>query len=521
MSLPKIVAHFETQLVNKIDSASATLELAGISTPAGNLPTGTYGFVIDEESSAKREYVIGTLSGSTLTFTKRDVSPLNATTASASGDTSRQSHRKGASIKITNFPILLLIQRLLDGTDQFDASSPFEYDGTASITTANQLATKAYVDSVVNGGTLVLQDQVLLGDAGETVSAGEYLYLKEADGEWYKVDADNIAHLDNTKKGIAQGAGTDGNAIAGGILIEGLDVSITYTTGQLYYASNTAGALATSAGTYSHIVGVGDANGKLVFLGNVKTQPTFNQKIFLNAVTGMIVMYASATPPTGFLLCNGQAVSRTTYADLFAIISTTYGVGDGSTTFNVPDLASRFPLGYSAGAPTKVFTFASRSGNLITITGADNHANNELQTGQAVVYTSSGSVITGLTSTSTYYVIRNAYNQFSLASSVANANAGTAIALSSDGTGTQLFTATYTVRPMAQEGGEETHALTDAQMPSHIHDYVNDGGASSITGITASTGNGGTSTGEITATGGDTPHNIMPLFTVVNYVIKT
>lgn len=237
--------------------------------------------------------------------------------------------------------------------------------------------------------------------------------------------------------------------------------------------------------------------------------------------TGAILPYGAATAPANFLLCDGTAVSRSTYSTLFDIVSTSYGVGNGTTTFNLPNLQGRFPLGYAGSAPTKVFTFASRSSNVITITGADSHANNELQTGQAVVYTSTGSVITGLTSTSTYYVIRVTATTFSLATSVANANAGTVIALSSDGTGTQLFTATYTARPLAQQGGEETHALTDAEMPSHDHDAF-------YSTVTTSTGfptiieNGNTNDGSMTsAKGSDTPHNIMPLFTVVNYIIKT
>lgn len=53
---------------------------------------------------------------------------------------------------------------------------------------------------------------------------------------------------------------------------------------------------------------------------------------------GTIVAYVSATPPTGFLLCNGAAVSRGTYADLFALVGVTYGAGDGSTTFNLPNI---------------------------------------------------------------------------------------------------------------------------------------------------------------------------------------
>lgn len=55
------------------------------------------------------------------------------------------------------------------------------------------------------------------------------------------------------------------------------------------------------------------------------------------APTGAIMAFAGATAPTGWRLCNGTAISRTTYSDLFAVIGTTYGAGDGSTTFNVPD----------------------------------------------------------------------------------------------------------------------------------------------------------------------------------------
>lgn len=60
---------------------------------------------------------------------------------------------------------------------------------------------------------------------------------------------------------------------------------------------------------------------------------------------GVTVPYAGATSPTGWLLCNGQAVSRTSYPRLFAAIGTTYGQGDGSTTFNVPDLRECNPVG--------------------------------------------------------------------------------------------------------------------------------------------------------------------------------
>ena len=64
---------------------------------------------------------------------------------------------------------------------------------------------------------------------------------------------------------------------------------------------------------------------------------------------GITVPYAGSSAPSGWLLCNGQAVSRTTYAALFAIVATTYGTGDGSTTFNVPDLRGEFVRGLDGG----------------------------------------------------------------------------------------------------------------------------------------------------------------------------
>jgi microcystin-dependent protein len=68
------------------------------------------------------------------------------------------------------------------------------------------------------------------------------------------------------------------------------------------------------------------------------------------APSGVIVAFAGATAPTGFLACDGSAVSRTTYATLFAAISTTWGAGNGTTTFNVPDLRGMFVRGTGTNA---------------------------------------------------------------------------------------------------------------------------------------------------------------------------
>ena len=71
------------------------------------------------------------------------------------------------------------------------------------------------------------------------------------------------------------------------------------------------------------------------------------QTIF--GMPGVVLPFAGSAAPNGWLLCHGQAVSRTTYAHLFTVIGTTYGAGDGSTTFNVPDLRGEFIRGLDAG----------------------------------------------------------------------------------------------------------------------------------------------------------------------------
>jgi len=81
--------------------------------------------------------------------------------------------------------------------------------------------------------------------------------------------------------------------------------------------------------------------------------------------TGCIIPWSDTSVPTGFLECNGAAVSRSTYATLFAIVATTYGAGNGSTTFNLPDLKDNVPLGRSNSA-----ALASTGGaNTVSATG--------------------------------------------------------------------------------------------------------------------------------------------------------
>jgi microcystin-dependent protein len=110
-----------------------------------------------------------------------------------------------------------------------------------------------------------------------------------------------------------------------------------------------------------------------------------------NTVTelaGSMKMWPSATPPANWALCNGQAVSRTTYATLFAKIGTAYGSGDGSTTFNLPDFRDRMPMGagsaYNAGstggyADAAVISHTHPVSSSVTMNDPGHSHNNVLQ----------------------------------------------------------------------------------------------------------------------------------------------
>ena len=203
---------------------------------------------------------------------------------------------------------------------------------------------------------------------------------------------------------------------------------------------------------------------------------------------GVIFDYGGTSAPTGFLLCDGSAVSRTTYADLFAIIGTSFGAGDGSTTFNLPDARGRVMIGVGTG--TVALSFASgavdTSSNEITVP-----SNSDLYTGSAVILTTSGGLPAGLSLATTYYVIRVSATVIKLATSLANAVAGTAIDITTQGTGTHIATLTLSTRAIGEHGGEERHALTEAEMPIHDHSVTDTGhthGAYSQGGTDSSSG---------------------------------
>lgn len=95
---------------------------------------------------------------------------------------------------------------------------------------------------------------------------------------------------------------------------------------------------------------------------------------------GAITQFSGSIAPTNWLFCNGQAISRTEYSELFAIIGTHYGEGDGSTTFNLPDFIGRVPVGLDAEDPDfdALGDFGGEKTHTLTINEMPSHAHEEL-----------------------------------------------------------------------------------------------------------------------------------------------
>jgi hypothetical protein len=154
---------------------------------------------------------------------------------------------------------------------------------------------------------------------------------------------------------------------------------------------------------------------------------TFVQNSIANVPSGSLLMWPTTSAPSGYLLCNGAAVSRTTYATLYAVVGTTFGSGDGSTTFNLPNYTNRMPYGTTVGATGGSATTTISQANIpnynLSVTDpSHNHliktdANGGGGGGGNFVDTTSGS-------SSTYY----------------SSNAVTGITVSSGGSGTAMTT---------------------------------------------------------------------------------
>lgn len=204
-----------------------------------------------------------------------------------------------------------------------------------------------------------------VGSGSPTITTPVIALIRDASGNPCMGFANGIASPDyitaqaGTGQPELQASGTSTNinfltrTKAAGIFIfasqaPNIPFSIYNGTG---YQHNTAFSFANTAA--SRTVTFQDADGTLAYLSDITAGGT---------ITGAIIAYGANSVPTGYLACDGSAVSRTTYAALFAIVGTTWGAGDGSTTFNVPNL-NRATLMGSGGSGTGVI------GNAVGNTG--------------------------------------------------------------------------------------------------------------------------------------------------------
>lgn len=176
-------------------------------------------------------------------------------------------------------------------------------------TTANITALNGGAPNTLDGVTLVAGDRILVKD--QTTGSQNGLYVVTtlgtgANGTWSRA----------------------GDADAAGELTSGAVVAVEEGSGN----ADSQWMLVTDG-----VITIGTTSLVFVRQGGAGQQ------------AGEVCYFARNTAPTGFLKANGAAVSRTTYSALFAAIGTTFGVGDGSTTFNLPDMRGEFPRGWDDG----------------------------------------------------------------------------------------------------------------------------------------------------------------------------
>jgi microcystin-dependent protein len=203
--------------------------------------------------------------------------------------------------------------------------------------------------------------------------------------------------------------------------------------------------------------------------------------------SGTVSQTARATAPTGYLLCDGSAVSRTTYASLFDAIGTAYGVGDNSTTFNIPNLKGRVPVGRDS-AQTEFDTLGETSGAKTVSLSANNipsHNHTGTTNAETQEHTHSGST-GGISANHTH----------GIGFSVTNPESGWGISGGSAG---------YVISGNAQTGtvsADHGHSFTTGgRSATHNHTFT----TSSV---------GGDGSGGVVAV-----NNLQP-YVVLNYMIK-
>ena len=239
------------RLQSSIGSSDTTITLSSFKEPVSNIYyTMTYlnssiEYATIEPQTSTKEFIsfTGITQNSdgtaTLTGVTRGLGFSYPYTAST---TLQQAHPANAIFILSNPPQL---------TNQYANKNNDEtISGAWTIgepTAASGIATKNYVDTHVNGGTVSTDSVKVAGTAGETFATGTPVYLAKSDGLWYKAGTNISGAYDFSLIGIAQGAGSAAASISGGVLISGLDTTqVAMTTGNNIFVSSTPGATTTA-----------------------------------------------------------------------------------------------------------------------------------------------------------------------------------------------------------------------------------------------------------------------------------
>jgi microcystin-dependent protein len=242
---------------------------------------------------------------------------------------------------------------------------------------------------------------------------------------------------------------------------------------------------------------------------------------------GLLADFAGNTAPTGWLLCDGSEVSRTTYAALFAAISTTWGAGNGSNTFNLPNFSGRTTVGTGTVTLTETRAAADfNTSDIITVASNSQEAGTtKWQTGMKVQISTDGSLPTGISAATDYYVRRlsattiSLYNSRQAAQNIgnnSNPDVTGRINITATGSGNHTITHTMAARTLGELVG---HDMTTA-VPNHRHETLGGSSGSGLDGVASSGGSSNRNDG--TAYNGETDgvSNFQPS-AVVTKIIKT
>lgn len=304
--LPDAPALFETSLAAPITATADSFTLTSNTVSGGGSLSGYQCFTIDE-GSAQAEFVCGTASGTAVTGVTRGISPSDGVSEVAA---LKFAHRRGASVKITDFPVIQIIRNQNNGEATFE--NALRYAGSVVPSSADDLADVGYVLSVVNGGTVNFDALVVSGTAGETLATSTLVYFATTTQRWFKVDTDSTATFQNVALGLTRGAGaTAGSISGGGVLLKGLQTGLSgLTAGGTYHASSSAGDFNTATSVLP--IGIAKSTTELMFDPVMLSIPRLG---FNNTWTGTN-SFSATTTFTGNVL---GLYTRTVYS-----ASTTY-----------------------------------------------------------------------------------------------------------------------------------------------------------------------------------------------------